>query len=141
MFLFILYYEVGTSADVEHFNTSHVLIYLPKRKRTPLNLLISIHLMFLFIYNARDFNQSLVLFQYISCSYLSHQALYLYFCLWEFQYISCSYLSLKITKVHQHKTYFNTSHVLIYRSMIIPDGFLLLHFNTSHVLIYPCKRG
>ena len=99
--------------------------------------LIQIHLMFLFIAEAKRKEMEGSQFKYISCSYLSrnpsnlftnkchsntsHVLIYLVLAVPErrffnlFKYISCSYLSVVSIGAASNIPYSNTSHVLIYR--------------------------
>ena len=77
-----------------------------------------------------------IIFQYISCYCLSD------FLKLEgnqselFQYISCYCLSLPESVRKRQWTYFNTSHVTVYRFRFIPTAAVRNNFNTSHVTVY-----
>ena len=115
MLLFILHRLASTQKFHPCFNTSHVVIYRFRRRICRLCIVVSIHLMLLFITNWmqsmtwRTFvSIHLMLlfiwnlcflfyfyleFQYISCCYLSKTALDDFTVKDMFQYISCCYLS------------------------------------------------
>ena len=97
-----------------NFNTSHVTIYLERNQVIMTKLWISIHLMLLFIdmVAGRFFHSSI------------------------FQYISCYCLSLRTDLLQNLHPNFNTSHVTVYRSLVIFRHQNELHFNTSHVTVY-----
>ena len=69
--------------------------------------------MFLFIFNRYYFIDKIVIFKYISCSYLSERA---------------------VRKESENNL--NTSHVLIYPVQTALTEIILMDLNTSHVLIY-----
>ena len=98
---------------------------------------ISIHLMFLFIATWSAYGDSIPIFQYISCSYLSEVHVTVLSTVVLFQYISCSYLSISEVCCLKREKHFNTSHVLIYRIILFRIPLITRYFNTSHVLIYP----
>ena len=58
-----------------------------------------------------------------------------------FQYISCSYLSRSIPFFSLSSRNFNTSHVLIYQRAGLSGVQRIVNFNTSHVLIYLILLG
>ena len=119
---------------------------------------ISIHLMLLFIGSTGAFYYQLeYLFQYISCYCLSAIEDDATDAESTFQYISCYCLSLGAQHQNGNLTDFNTSHVTVYRSIIITGiicdiisiHLMLLfifylsvyaiqycYFNTSHVTVY-----
>ena len=70
--------------------------------------------MLLFIVNATIINNTIVVFQYISCYCLSPWI------------ITPTFMD----------TYFNTSHVTVYRKNSIYNRINVRHFNTSHVTVY-----
>ena len=131
------YVSVPPNPLVESLNTSHVLIYR----------VIQVHPVFM-----------VLLFKYISCSYLSRMGEIKMWKKRRFKYISCSYLSwIRITSIWRSWS-LNTSHVLIYRGCMMsknirlkfkyiscsylsriypPWQFWMMSLNTSHVLIYP----
>ena len=101
----------------------------------PVDTLLSIHLMFLFILFLE-----LLLFL---MGYFNTSHVLIYPCTWrkwngneKFQYISCSYLSVGQMMTAFGEGNFNTSHVLIYPSCSRCCKTRDCYFNTSHVLIY-----
>ena len=95
------------------FNTSHVTLYPGGIQRSDYGLIVSIHLMLLFIFVKCASDAVMRTFQYISCYSLST--------CWKpcisevkFQYISCYSLSTKKRKLVISLRCFNTSHVTLY---------------------------
>ena len=97
------------------FNTSHVPIYPATLAFLRLLPGVSIHPMFLFIEQLYYTGDDGYMFQYIPCSYLSHNVDGDTPPTKEFQYIPCSYLSLLTHSCFSAKIRFNTSHVPIYQ--------------------------
>ena len=111
-----LYHDDGTFVCewADGFNTSHVTLYQDPEDPDHRFIVVSIHLMLLFIGHAQIQNAFNILFQYISCYSLSQKRFSLSCFCTGFQYISCYSLSL----------------------MVLLSGFLILSFNTSHVTLY-----
>ena len=135
MFLFIVMLWI-TGNVAEYLNTSHVLIYpyilgymlIRSWNLNTSHVLIyqSEHLYYLYI----------LLFKYISCSYLSDSATLCQYTGLTFKYISCSYLSLICSRTSLIFSNLNTSHVLIYQRRWTTWTKKDTDLNTSHVLIY-----
>ena len=53
-----------------------------------------------------------------------------------FQYISCCSLSFSTMCLQLRNFGFNTSHVVVYRMLMIQVVFFSRSFNTSHVVVY-----
>ena len=107
----------GYTSDCIYFNTSHVTVYLYAIFLAVLQILISIHLMLLFIVSDVQSKVEKKAFQYISCYCLSQ--------LMDWK---------KDAKIH-----FNTSHVTVYPWKFSELGNKTIHFNTSHVTVYRCQ--
>ena len=121
-------------------------------------LIISIHLMLLFIWMQGLPTAFPVSFQYISCYCLSgwfaHRNLWRHISIHlmllfippimlsksirpVFQYISCYCLSMSLSFVTLDFANFNTSHVTVYQWYYDSRLFTFIDFNTSHVTVYP----
>ena len=106
--------EVLQILQIWNFNTSHVTVYLSAIGKRKQLLIISIHLMLLFIltpvayskiyhhfntshvtvyHNNRGWNNTVCIFQYISCYCLSKSFVFYGIMCTSFQYISCYCLS------------------------------------------------
>ena len=79
-------------------------------------VLISIHLMLLFIAKTKENRNVVIRFQYISCYCLSLFFAPFMYLLHSFQYISCYCLSLSVSILAFVCGNFNTSHVTVYRA-------------------------
>ena len=71
MLLFIRTVIFSFCQLLPRFNTSHVVIYQERRTAFVNRLHVSIHLMLLFIEKQKIFADEYLMFQYISCCYLS----------------------------------------------------------------------
>ena len=109
----------GYTSDCIYFNTSHVTVYLYAIFLAVLQILISIHLMLLFIVSDVQSKVEKKAFQYISCYCLSQ--------LMDWK---------KDAKIH-----FNTSHVTVYHGASGQQLMENENFNTSHVTVYPARWG
>ena len=97
-----------------YFNTSHVTVYPLHQSGNPCRLLISIHLMLLFIGDMETVKQTSHTFQYISCYCLSDFCCAVPYDIILFQYISCYCLSASLLRIQSEARHFNTSHVTVY---------------------------
>ena len=136
MLLFISFWPFQLKSQL-HFNTSHVTVYLSSKFPVIIPIVISIHLMLLFIttlllrsrWLTANFNTSHVtvylcafdrwpvisIFQYISCYCLSAAEKPEYLLPYPFQYISCYCLSWQFHHQYCNLVNFNTSHVTVYQ--------------------------
>ena len=136
MLLFILLHPFLLPSN-QYFNTSHVTVYQGLSVINKQCLLISIHLMLLFIKEGLCISCRRKTFQYISCYCLSaadyaapfYKEIFQYiscYCLSRgqlltepiktiFQYISCYCLSFTSYLWSSHRSNFNTSHVTVYQ--------------------------
>ena len=121
LFQYISCYSLSVQGAAEmpwliSFNTSHVTLYLRQASYIQSSVLVSIHLMLLFInvdmssrYWYTSFNTSHVtLYQFNAARDAVKSAL--------FQYISCYSLSIIKTLGHPANGCFNTSHVILYQT-------------------------
>ena len=145
-------------ASRSSFNTSHVTLYQFKVVTYRRYLLVSIHLMLLFINLVHLLCTAELMFQYISCyslsksyrvystikdgfQYISCYSLSIsilsngLICLM-FQYISCYSLSMIHSSFFPTIECFNTSHVTLYLAWILMGFQTKRCFNTSHVTLY-----
>ena len=92
MLLFIPYTHPDYQSE-QHFNTSHVTVYLYPNGIFVARIIISIHLMLLFIKDSASGTGEKLEFQYISCYCLSFKNPIQVAEIFVFQYISCYCLS------------------------------------------------
>ena len=117
------------------FNTSHVTLYRNKPGIHPDSILVSIHLMLLFIMFEWVHCNYKRKFQYISCYSLSQENQENLSKQISFQYISCYSLS-SLRALARIIGSFNTSHVTLYLAEWLCLNKHLISFNTSHVTLY-----
>ena len=155
-----LYQTLDTedSRNILRFNTSHVTLY-PLRTSTCLRLmLVSIHLMLLFIGKKWAVCGDSFTFQYISCYSLSdsrrttpvyhlvsiHLMLLFINEYWEVRK-GCIYVSIHLMllfigvptmQIEIPELCFNTSHVTLYLCSHLSTACIFPCFNTSHVTLY-----
>ena len=92
--------------------------------------------MLLFIYTSGNNADDGTLFQYISCYCLSKttctESRYTFISI----HLMLLFIGMASKAIHPFRTYFNTSHVTVYRiRCMCQNG--VLNFNTSHVTVYP----
>ena len=94
-----IFFDIAIFDEIQdHFNTSHVTVYHDR---------------------IGEDKGAYFIFQYISCYGLSFPTLALIFAVPEFQYISCYGLSEQLERFRLQSRYFNTSHVTVYRIVLI----------------------
>ena len=117
------------------FNTSHVTLYLYAYSQSWGSSCVSIHHMLLFIEEAIQAVEQFRKFQYITCYSLSLQPAWYY----TGSSVSIHHMLLFISIHHPKrlsKLGFNTSHVTLYRWMLMLLCKTISSFNTSHVTLY-----
>ena len=125
-----------------HFNTSHVTVYRELKSSYFTSLIISIHLMLLFIMSSDILLISYAAFQYISCYCLSIAILKL---IWSLYYFNTSHVTvyLYISSATAHTAFISIHLMLLFIPFTHQTSFWLLLFQyiSCYCLSLHCKDG